>query len=252
MVEIPGSTITFGVLSVALPLGLWGLSIALGGSPSSLVIGAVTLVLIGLTVLDYRFSRHRDEVEEALESQPLVRPISKDQFHERFEQAITRADRRAEICFFDNESPLASNREAKKSYYEGQRQLIEGNPNVRFRRIVRALPGTEDWIEGMINELQGIGTFSLACILDEHPERRSIPHISIQLVDEDQTFFVAVGQQTESRRPRDLYIRSEDVNSQWSRYYERLWENEAVAVMEEGQIRQDGLAKVREHIRDLE
>jgi len=252
MVEIPGSTLAFGFLSVGLPLGLWGLSIALEGSPSSLVIGGVTLVLIGLTVLDYRFSRHRDEVEEALESQPLVRPIYKDQFHEQFEQAITRADRRADICFFDNESPLESNRGDKKAYYEGQRQLIEGNPDVRFRRIVRALPGTEDWIEGMVEELQGLGTFSLACILDEQPDSRSIPHISVQLIDEDKTFFVAVGQQTEARRPRDLYIRSEDVNSQWSRYYNRLWGDQAVAVMEEGQIRPEGLDRVREHIQEIE
>lgn len=252
MVDIPGSTIAFAVLSVVLPLGLWVISTAAGGSPSALVIGAATLTLIGLTALDYRFSKHRGEMEEALKSQPLVRPIFMDAFHEEFQQAIKRADHRADICFFDNESPLESHREPKKTYYERQQKMVQGNPDVRFRRLIRGLPSTQDWIERMVQEMEGSPNFSLACILDEEPKTRSLPHISVQLVDQHETFFVAVGQQTEGWHPRDLYIRSEDVNTQWTTYYDHLWEDRAITVLENGKIREEGLETVREHIENLE
>jgi hypothetical protein len=100
----------------------------------------------------------------------------------------------------------------------------------------------------MVLDLGRVGTFSLACLPDREPEVDAIATVSVQCIDEDQIFFVAVGEQQESRGPRDLYVESEDFNRIWNQYYDRLW-NRAILVIDRGRIDDANLSKVREMIK---
>jgi hypothetical protein len=189
---------------------------------------------------------------EATENQAIIRPIREVNFYDRWLSDVENATNRVEITYFDNKDPRSSTDPTKSDYYEDLSETIarKSAEGVEFRRIVRAIPNHKDWIDNMIGEHEGTSRFSLACIPDKEPEEAEKPHVSVQLIDDEITYFVAVGEQRETSEPRDMFVRSAEMNTQWSRYYEKLW-NDSFVVLRRGQLNQTQYDRFEEHVDGL-
>jgi len=204
--------------------------------------------LLYLSVLFSTTLLLRTDIEKKLKGLVPVESISEAEWYGRFLEALRGARTRVKLSYMSNKSPLDSKNPVLKSYYLKLPAEIRKRAPVEFRRLVRAVPGLRNWIEEMVTDLGKVGTFSLACLPDREPETDAIATVSVQCIDEDQVFLVAVGEQQESRGPRDLYVESEEFNRIWNQYYDRLW-NRAFLVIDRGRIDDIALAKVREMIK---
>lgn len=191
-------------------------------------------------------------VKSLLENTATIMPVREPNFYDRFDKDTLEAEKHVWISYFDNKSPLNTHDEEKREYYENLGGLIQkkSNEGVEFKRVVRAVPQLESWVDQLIDERQGISRYSLACVPDRKPEERSNSHVSVQLIDDDITYFVAVGEQQESDEPRDMFVRSVELNDQWSRYYQRIW-NDSFEVLRRGQVQDDEVEAYKDHIRSL-
>jgi hypothetical protein len=190
----------------------------------------------------------RSDIERKLKGLAPVESISEAEWYGRFLGALHGARTRVKLSYMSNKSPLDSKDSAVKAYYQKLPAEIRKKAPVEFRRLVRAVPGLRNWIEEMVSTLGNVSTFSLGCLPDGEPQVDAVATVSVQCIDEDQVFFVAVGEQQESRGPRDLYVESEEFNRIWNQYYDRLW-NRAILVVNRGRIDGVALAKVRELIK---
>lgn len=238
------------VLALVLPAVATTAALVLSLDVSLLIGTLVGIVLIYLALLVYLLQGGLEPLREMMESPPRIESIRESEFYDRFKPAVESARLRVEISYFDNTSPFDSADEAKIAYYEGIEEIIRKKEKVEFRRIIRALPGTKEWIERMVENLKGSKNFSLACVLDQNPESESLPHVSVQLIDSDLTFLVAVGEQREEQDPRDMFVRSEEFRRLWGRYFQRLWAESRV-VVKRGVLDNHAFVDVKAHIERL-
>ncbi len=238
------------VSAVGLPLIATLLSLGLSLQLSVLIGASTAIVMVYLSIIVLRFEDQMGPVRAFVDSHPRVFEVRESEFYDRFKTSLAGANTRVEICYFDNKSPFDSADTRKKLYYDEVEGIITQKQDVWFRRIVRALPRTENWIDRMRNRLEGRSNFSLACVLDDEPESESLPHVSVQLIDSEITYLVAVGEQRETQFPRDILIHSPEINRVWSRYYQRLWD-ESTVIMDRGTVDEAAVLAVKQHIAGL-
>ncbi|MHB9288111.1 hypothetical protein ACKVMT_13860 [Halobacteriales archaeon Cl-PHB] len=245
------------IIGLVLPLVVVLISLTRSLSTVTYASAFASVILLYLSFMYWEFgdqlANMGNKVESLLENTATVIPVREPNFYERFDEDSKEAKKHVWITYFDNKSPLDTHDSDKKEYYEQVGQTIrkKSDQGVEFKRIVRAVPQVEDWVDQLIEERQGISRYSLACVPDDQPELRSNSHVSVQLIDDDITYFVAVGEQQESDEPRDMFVRSVELNDQWSRYYQRLW-NESFEVVRRGQVQPDEVESFRQHLRSLE
>lgn len=237
------------IISVVIPSAAILLSF-MWDIPLSVIIGGLAaLIMLQISLLYDDFADDLDILVDTAENQGIIEPIYESMFYDRWKYDVKQAEKRVEICYFDNWPPLESTDEDKVEYYKDIEELTKrkSEQDVEFRRIIRANSNLHDWVERMVENLEGVSKFSLACLPDEEPEERLMPHVAVQLIDDDKTYFVAVGEQQERANPRDLYIESEALNSQWSRYYNRIWED-CFVVLDRGILNEDEYQAYQNHI----
>lgn len=221
--------------------------------PISVIIGGLAaLIMLQISLLYDDFADDLDILVNSAENQAVIEPVRESSFYDRWKYDVKQADKRVEICYFDNRPPLQSTDEEKVAYYNEIEELTKkkSEQDVEFRRIIRANPALHEWVERMVEELEGVSKFSLACLPDENPAERLKPHVAVQLIDDEKAYFVAVGEQQERANPRDLYIESEALNSQWSRYYDRIWDD-CFVILDRGSINEGEYQDYQDHIGDL-
>ena len=210
-------------------------------------IAGVELVYLGVllsTVLQLHTT-----LETKFKGLARVEPISEGEFYAKFLAALRTAQRRVKLSYMSNKSPIDSKDPIMRDYYNRLPETIRKmGPDVEFKRLIRAVPGLANWIEQMVAQLKDVSNFSLACLVGTEPETDNVPVVSVQCVDDNKVFFVAVGEQQESIGRRDLYVESEDFGNVWSQYYERMW-RDAIVVINRGRIEQASLARVRQLIK---
>jgi hypothetical protein len=245
------------IIGLVLPLFVIVISLT-RGLPTVAYASAFTSVI--LLFLSFMYWELGDQIAEVssnvsslLENTATIDAVREANFYERFDEDTREAENHVWISYFDNKSPLDTHDEEKKEYYEELGDIIQNKSNqgVEFRRVVRAVPQLEDWVDELIEEREGISRYSLACVPDDEPRARSNSHISVQLIDDDITYFVAVGEQQESDEPRDMFVRSVELNDQWTRYYQRIW-NESYEVLRRGQVQDDELQNYKDHIQSFQ
>lgn len=209
------------------------------------------LILIQITFIYSEFGDDLDVLLESAKNRAVIKPVWESKFYQQWISDVTEAERRVEITYFDNKDPVESPDEVKAEYYEDIGDVIERKPDVEFRRMVRAIPQLNDWVEHLLDERDGLANYSLACFPDNEPAEPERPYISVQLIDNDLTYFVAVGEQRETSSPRDMYVESEEMNNQWSKYYKWLW-NRSFVILRRGSIQTEELQEYRDHVRSLE
>lgn len=220
--------------------------------PGALISLIGSIILIQIAFIYHQISYDLIDALEFIRNRATTEPIREKDFYDRFRVDIRNADNYVYISYFDNKNPLEDADDEVVKYYEDIKEIIKSSSNVDFRRIVRGIPELNGWISEMLDEHQGDANFSLACILDEEPEASTKPHISVQLVDNDVTYFVAVGEQRETGEvPRDLRIQSEEVSNQWKRYYNRIWESSTV-LLDQGRRNDVGISEYQDHIEQID
>lgn len=204
--------------------------------------------------LEDRFEEQSEDVDDAIahiEKGATAEPINESDFYDRFRIDVRNAEEYVFISYFDNDDPRQKANDKTVQYYEDIEEITKSFGDVKVRRLIRAIPQLEGWVDDLIETHKGDSNFSLACVPDFEPDADSKPHVSVQLIDRDKTYFVAVGGQEEQGEvPRDLRLEAEPVNRQWMKYYNRIW-NGAFVVMRAGMVQEDELQAYKDHIEDL-
>lgn len=217
------------------------------------IIAFSTIILIQISISFNKLSEPVDDILSFTNNYSVTKPVNESDFYKEFKQDVEDANHRVLITYFNNQNPLESNNSDTEHYYRNMDRLVgeKERENVEFRRIVRGVPQLEDWIDHLLNEHEGRGNYSLACTLDDEPEAALKSHVAVQLIDDDITYFVAVGEQQEYSDPRDMYVRSEELNTQWERYYDRIWED-SLLLIERGDVIQQNVNEYKSHIDDFQ
>lgn len=245
------------LLAVLIPAIVTIMSVIRASVSTSIVVGVLSALILFYLSLMYRDSGDDfdkmvgkiDEVANHVKNQAVIRPIYEANFYDRFLTDVERASHRIEISYFDNKDPRGSSDTKKVEYYQniGDMAKRKSTNGVEFRRIIRAVPQLEDWVDDILEEHEGTSRYSLACLPDNSPKEPETPHVSIQLIDDNISYLVAVGQQRETSNPRDIFVRSDPMNTQWTEYYEKLWD-ESYIVLRRGIVQEDELEEYRNHI----
>ncbi|MFB6225195.1 MAG: hypothetical protein ABEI13_01940 [Candidatus Paceibacteria bacterium] len=221
-------------------------------STTSLLVISANLVVLQIAIIYQKIGSDIDESLSILNTMATVEPIHESDFYDRFQMDVRNADRKVFITYFKNESPYESNDAETISYYDNLSRIIENkaDENVRFRRIIRGLPEMENWIDTLLETHEGNHNYSLCCVLDDTDDPHLDGHIPVQLTDNDITYFVAVGEQRETSAPRDMRIKSEEINSQWTDYNNRIW-NKSLKLIDRGRIQEEAVEEYKKHIEEI-
>lgn len=112
--------------------------------------------------------------------------------------------------------------------------LIKKTSGVHFRRIIRKTAANAPWVRDLANRLEGSANAHIRLIKDSEGEEMPLG-MSVQLIDDQKVWLVALKAHDGQGEPRDLYIEHEEVSSAMGRYYDRLWEK-AEPMLDGGQI----------------
>lgn len=214
--------------------------------------GFASLLFVQISIMLHQLVEEMNPVTEYIDHQSITKPVRESEFYDEFELDVKSAEQRVFITYFDNEDPRKSHDATQSTYYDQIDDVAKEKEGVKFRRLIRGLPQLEDWVDDLIDTHEGNGDFSLGVILDEDPEVKLKSHIPVQLIDQDILYFVAVGEQHESGSPRDMFVQSKELNTQWERYYERMWEEDSLTLISRGRVRTENLEKYKDHIAELE
>lgn len=236
------------VICEAVATVLVPISFTVGGSapPSTKTAASIGIVLALLTAMSLAVFLIRDhfdarlaDLESRIENTTRVTPILFRDFYGRFRAEIEGARIRVDVSYLKNQPPDSLAVPTAARYYRDLPDLVARKRDVIFRRLARGSPANREWVKRMIHDFRGRRNFSLGILGDELPTSESGGAVAVQLVDNDKTYLLSVGQQNPGSEP-DLEIRSADFNSVWQRYYNALW-NESHRVIQNGQVEYDEL-----------
>jgi len=221
-------------------------------SDRQVVAAFASLILIQISLTLNQLEQPVSEIKRFVDNRAITESIREADFYERFQRDVENAQQRVLITYFHNEDPLQSNDQEKARYYRNLENLIDekSQQNVEFKRIIRGVPQLEGWIDHLLDQHEGAPNYSLAVTMDEEPEAVLKSHVAVQLIDDNIVYFVAIGEQQEYSDPRDMYIRSKKLNTQWERYYDRIWEN-SCTLINRGNILEQNVDECKEHMREL-
>jgi len=215
--------------------------------------GLVALLILYLGFVYQQLSSGLAPVTQFVDHRAIAEAVRESNFYDRFQVDVRNARQRVFISYFDNTNPLESNDSDTVRYYKEIEEITKAkaSEDVEFRRIVRAIPQLDSWIRRMLDVHEGDPNFSMVCVKDMDPAASLKSHVSVQLIDDNITYFVAVGEQRETSQPRDSYIRSEDLNTQWSRYYDRIWDD-SLLLIDRGRINEPAIEEYEEHLERID
>lgn len=196
---------------------------------------SVLLIYLGMRIsnLDASLASIRGTLQTLKPPRNTYLPLEDTQFYDQFHSILKGATSSVFISHLDTHAPTPLKKSSSESYFAGIRRIIERNPTVRFRRVERLCQEKLDWIREWETWGHGKANFSLAVLPIESD--RNQPHISVQLIDHEHTFLVAVGQQLQDTPFRDAYIFGVGANQMWRRYYNTVLWSRAVVVLENGE-----------------
>jgi hypothetical protein len=166
-----------------------------------------------------------------------ARPLADEEFYYDFMGAIAKSKHSVAICYFAPYPPSASSAD-REWYYAKLEETMIKRPNIHFRRIVRATKENEKWVTDLIHKFAEYPNVNIGFLKDSETQAMPLA-LSVQIVDEDQLWLVALNSHEKSGEHRDLFLRSKDATKMLKVYYERLW-SRAVVVMEAGRVTPPG------------
>ena len=175
------------------------------------------------------------QVERLVATRSEVRALRQQEFYKQFSDSIDLARSAVDIAHLDTRPPGGLVGSPEKEYYSSVLDRVRRKREVAFRRVERVARDKCDWITEIVKTYQGLENFSLACLIVDE-KRRKLPYVSVQLVDENISFLVAVSEHSTPRGCRDIFIKDSEASSLWKTYYEKMLWEDALKVIEHGQL----------------
>lgn len=200
---------------------------------------------MGLLVLYILFSdsQSKDEMDaaikewkEALKGVNRVSAMHQDDFYAQFESKLKTAQKVVDICHFGKEPPLRRDKSNEKEYYDRSSDTVKRSP-ATFRRLERLTPDKLKWIEFLIKTYTNQKNYSLHCLLDDDITSDQLGAVSVQRIDENETYLVALAEHYSTSGIRDIHIVSPEVNQLAAQYFNsRLW-GKSTQIIERGNFK---------------
>jgi len=170
----------------------------------------------------------------------IVKRLRDSQFYTEFRAAVESAQHSVRICYFAPYPPSEVAYDDRRKYYREILDLMKKKRDVAFKRIIRHSPANEVWIADLLRELEGRPNNDLAVLRADIPVDNVMPlSLSVQVVDEDKTWLVAIHTHEREGEFRDIYVENPDVALGITGYFDRLWAK-SVTVLDHGRITPEG------------
>lgn len=185
----------------------------------------------------------RDEMAKFVSRYPgsVIRWLRDDEFYSEFYAAAEGAVHTVRICYFAPTPPADGAPKGRLEYYRKLAALIKRERRAQYQRLIRYSDANRDWIAELLRDLEGEPNASIAVVdADLEPTKRMPLALSVQIVDENKSWLVAIKSHERQGAFRDLYVESKDFAEAMGLYYERLWSN-ATLVLENGRVTDEGV-----------
>lgn len=206
---------------------------------SSLYFGLASgFIGIVLQIFYNDYKKQRSSIQNTLNNIPKVELLHEEEFYYNFKFLIKNANRNVDITHLSLESPLHTRRSEQKAYYTEFVKIVNKKNEVNFRRVERVSVAKIEWIEKLIKDFSGVTNFSLYCILDPEELRKNdlSDLVSVQRIDDEHTFLIALLEHNSTIGQRDIYIRDKSVTNFYMQYYQNRLIAKSQAIIIDGKI----------------
>lgn len=176
----------------------------------------------------------------------LVRRLTDSEFYKEFLFAVGDARHTVCIAYLAPYPPADVGYKHRKKYDEQILQFMKQRTDVTFKRLIRDSPSNREWISGLMRELKDKPNVDIALLsADLAPEKEMGLTMSVQLVDDDKTWLVALKAHEMEGDFRDIYIENPDVAAALRSYYDRIWKT-ATLLLSRGRLTGEGSELLQE------
>lgn len=202
------------------PEEFYGKLTAFMGVQLLLLATAVTLILIkGLKDQQDSFSEMRSALPLT-----VVKTLDDAGFYNDFRAAVSAAENCVRIAYLAPYPPVEVPDRNRKKYYEEILDLMKERNAVTFKRLIRASQKNRPWVIELLKDLKGRANVELAVLTRDLPDEDVMPlTLSVQVVDSDKTWLVAIASHENERSFRDIYIQNNYVATGMTDYFDRIW-----------------------------
>lgn len=170
----------------------------------------------------------------------IVKRLTDSEFYSHFRSAVEEAEHSVRIAYLAPYPPSDVKYEDRRKYYQEILGLMKKRTKINFKRLVRASPKNEVWVADLIRELTGKPNVELSLLTRDLPADLEMPlALSVQVIDGEKAWLVAVGGHETERDFRDVYIENQYVAGVLSDYYERVWQV-SEKLLDHGRVTREG------------
>lgn len=181
---------------------------------------AVTLIMIKGS------KDQQDSFSEMRSALPLtvVRTFNAGEFYNNFRAAVAAAENCVRIAYLAAYPPSEVPDRSRRRYYEEMLDLMKDRRTITFKRLIRHSEKNRPWVTELLRELKGKANVELAVLTTDLPDEEEMPlTLSVQVVDSDKTWLVAIASHENERAFRDIYIENAYVAAGMTDYFDRIW-----------------------------
>jgi hypothetical protein len=186
-----------------------------------LMTGAVTLILL-------KASQDQNTAFGEMRSGfplTIIKGLRESEFYNHFRSAVEDAEHSVKIAYLAPYPPTDVAYEHREKYYKEILELMRRRSDVTFKRLVRASPKNESWVAEMLQELKDRPNVDIALLTRDLPAGSNLPlALSVQVIDDDKSWIVAIGSHEREGEFRDIYVENATLAKGLGEYYSRIWQ----------------------------
>lgn len=249
-----GFVLTIQVVLVALSffvpaINTWLKAINLGELLIGYISVETTIIAGGLAWIHYGESERQRIFEEhfikAIQAGAYSRTLSRDEFYSVFLSELKSCKSRVDIAYLAPYPPTSLADKKTKKYYDDSLVILKrrSNESLSYRRIVRLTNENWPWILSLCDQLKNVATFSMAVLEDSGNQISNPLALSVQTVDKERSYMVAVQEHQPYSSVSDIMISSQTICTYFDMYYNRIWSRSTI-IMEKGKLNQENKGEI--------
>lgn len=214
---------------VPLTAGVWRASSPQDFYNALAVFTGVQLLLLttGVTLILLKASQDQNDSFADMQSAlplTIVKKLTGTAFYNHFRSAVEDADHSVRIAYLAPYPPADVPYRNRNKYYQEILELMKKRTEISFRRLIRGSEKNKLWVADLLQELRGRPNVDISWLTKDLPENIEMPlAMSVQVVDGNKTWMVALGEHETKQDYRDIYIENADVTKGMSDYVDRIW-----------------------------
>lgn len=199
---------------------------------------ASAFIGIVLQVFYIDYQKQKKSIVDTLTNIPKIEFLHEEEFYSQFRYLIKKARINVDITHLSLESPINTTKSEQKTYYSEFVKIVKNKKEVSFRRVERVSQDKINWIEKLLRDFKNVPNFSLYCIIDSEDLKKNelSDLLSIQRIDSEHTFIIALLEHHSTIGQRDLYFRDKSVTSFFTLYYQNRLVNKSVPILVNGHV----------------